>query len=370
MIKFKRNYENQFQGVEMRDKFGVDLGRIGRSWGRDLGWQSISERDCEFWARAHTLLANYEYSLNEGRYLVTADLCRIYEWYIWSDKCGRYYENPKSFSGEDTSFLNSEMDLVLEVEVEFFSSGVTDESNSKHLRRFAEQYIYDIFFLANIALPGSCEFLAARFVDLYHPGEKHHHEKMNLSSYNFELSHLDFIKGEKFAPKVLALEDVISWYKKLGLGVTQIGDSKAARAIFALLHVCKSDMDITSIIWMFHAFEAIYVTRFGESVTGMVSRMMILLDLPESERKRLTKELRILYDQRSAFVHGGYRIHHPLNNEQLDPRLSDTRLDTYDLCQFGFNLMILSIQKLIEKGWFGMAVVEEVKGLRQPESKI
>lgn len=354
----------------MKDKFAVDLGRIGRSWGRDLGWQEISERDCQFWANAHQVLNNYEYELNGDRYLIRAEIHKIYEWYIWADKCGRYYECPQEFLGEDTSFLNAEMDLVLEVEVEFFSDGIHKESRPVPLMRFAEQYIYDVFFLANMALPGSCELLNARFINLYHEGEHHRHEKMYLSSYNFELSHLDLISGEKFASKVLPLENVVSWYKSLDLGVTQIGDSKAARAVFALLHVCKSEMDITSIIWMFHAFEAIYVTRVGESVTGMVSRMMILLDLPVSQKKELTKTLRKLYDERSAFVHGGYRVHHPLNSEQLDPRLSDSRLDTYDLCRVGFNLVVLSIQKLIEKEWFGMEIVEKVQGVRIPEPNV
>ena len=354
----------------MKDKFAVDLGRIGRSWGRDLGWQAISETDCQFWENAHQVLSSYEYQLNGSRYLIRAELHKIYEWYIWADKCGRYYDRPQDFSGEDTSFLNAEADLVLEVEVEYSPDDVNNENRPVPLKRFAEQYIYDVFFMANIALPGSCEFLNARFINLYHSGENHHHEKMYLSSYNFELSHLDMTSGKKFAPKVLPLEDVVSWYKNLDLGVTQIGDSKAARAIFALLHVCKSEMDITSIIWMFHAFEAIYVTRMGESVTGMVSRMMILLDLPDSEKKQLTKLLRTLYDQRSAFVHGGYRVHHPLNSEQLDPRLSDSRLDTYDLCQIGFNLVVLSFQKLIEKDWFGMEVIEQVQGLRRPEPNV
>ena len=349
----------------MQDKFAVDLGRIGRSWGRDLGWQEISERDCRFWEGAHRILSRYEYQLNGGRYVVTADLNKIYDWHVWSDKCGRYYECPEDFMGEDKSFLNAEMDLVLEVGVEFSSSegGVY----SVPLKRFAEQYMYDVFFLANISLPGSCEFLNARFMNLYHKGEGHNHEKMNLSAYNFEMSHLEFINGQKFAPVVLPLEDVLIWYKNLDLGVTQIGDSKAARAVFALFHICKSDMDITSIIWMFHAFEAIYVTRFGESVPGLVSRMMMLLDLPISEQKILTKSVRKLYDERSSFVHGGYRIHHPLNSEQLDPRLNSTRTDTYELCQVGFNLAVLSIQKLIEKGWFGMKIIEQVQGLHAPE---
>ena len=352
----------------MKDKFAVDLGRIGRSWGRDLGWQEISDRDCQFWESAHQVLNSYEYRLNGDRYVVTADLNKIYEWYVWADKCGRYYECPENFSGEDKSFLNIEVDLVLEVEVEYFS--VQESSRNVPLKRLAEQYMYDIFFLANISLPGSCEFLNARFINLYHGGENHHHEKMYLSSYNFEMSHIDFMRGKNFAPNVLPLEDVLSWYKNLDLGVIQVGDSKAARAVFALFHICKSEMDITSIIWMFHAYEAIYVTKFGESVAGLVSRMMLLLDLPISQQKILTKTMRKLYDQRSSFVHGGYRVHHPLSSEQLDPRLNGSRMDTYDLCQVGFNLAVLSIQKLIEKGWFGMRVVERVQGLDAPERDI
>lgn len=351
----------------MKSKYAVDLGRIGRTLERDLGWQEISKRDCEFWARAHLLLCDCEYELNGEKYLVRAGLHKIYEWYIWKDKCGRYYEDPKGFAGEDTSFLFAENDLVLEIEVESSSNDVQKEKSSFPSRRFAEYYLYDLFFLANMALPGSCELLNARFIELDDKEGWHRNEKMNLSSYNFELSHHDFLNGEKFSSKVLPLEDVIAWYKSLNLGVAQIGDTKAARAVFALLHVCKSEMDITSIIWMFHAFEAIYVTRVGESVTGMVSRMMILLDLPASQKKELTKALRKLYDERSSFVHGGYRIHHPCDNEQLDPRLNDSRLDTYDLCRVGFNLVVLSIQKLIEKEWFGMEILEQVQGLVSPE---
>lgn len=353
--------------LKVKEKFGLDLGRIGRSWGRDLGWQEINERDCQFWASAHQVLSSYEYNLNGDRYVVSADLHKIYEWYVWSDKCGRYYECPQDFSGMDNSFLNAEFDLVLEIEVELSSNG--EKGRAVHLKRFAEQYLYDVFFMANISLPGSCEFLNARFINLYRSNEDSYHEKMYLSSYNFELSHLDFIKGKKFSPNTLPIEEVLSWYKSLDLGVTQIGDTKAARAIFALFHVCKSEMDVASIIWMFHAFEAIYVTRFGESVAGMVSRMMMLLDLPVTEQKLLTKTIRKLYDVRSSFVHGGYRVHHPLSSDQLDPRLNDLRMDTYDLCQIGFNLVVLSFQKLIEKKWFGIKVVEQVEGLRAPEHK-
>lgn len=342
----------------------LDLGRIGRTNGYEGDWGVISSRDCEIWSLAETLISEMEYTYRDKIIRVSADLSRISDWYRKDKERGLYYQNPSVHPGVDifSLWLGSEVTLSVKV-----CSEGEDEASNNYARLFAEKYLYDIFFIMNMSVPGSCEFLNVRFRDddefvLAHKGA----ERLHLSSYNFEEGYQDFLDGEVFSPIELPLEQVIAWYRRLNLGIRQKADGRAARAIYALLHICKSDIDINSVIWIFHALESVYITRVGEGVPGIVSRMLGLLDFEESKKKALTKHLRKLYDYRSAFVHGGYEIHHPMGSEMFDERLNDDRNDIYDGCRIGFNLVALSIQKMIQKGWFGLVINEVVVGLDEP----
>ncbi|WP_143504054.1 MULTISPECIES: hypothetical protein [unclassified Pseudomonas] len=293
---------------------------------------------------------------------VSVDLTPIVSWYKLSKDRARYHRNPADFSGVDVSYLweMSDIDLVLRVSVE-------GEVGAGHPHLFAEKYLYDIFFIMNMSVPGSCEFLNVRFYKSADSVQVSRDvARFNLSSYNFEEGYFDCLNGKTFAPIELPLEQVNSWYQRLGLGVKQKADNQVARAIYALLHVCKSDIDINSIIWIFHALESIYTTRVGEGVPGIANRMIGLIDLDVSKKKAVTNNLRSLYNYRSAFVHGGYEVHHPMGSEVLDKRLDADRFDIYDGCRVGFNLVVLSIQKLIQKNWFGLSVTETVVGLEKP----
>jgi len=184
---------------------------------------------------------------------------------------------------------------------------------------FVEKYIYDIFLIANLALPGACEFLNARVPN----ARGMTGDRYGLSSYNFEEALYDHYDNKSTSIQILPLELVTNWYESLDLGVRLKAESPIEKAIFSLLHICKSEVDETSIIWIFHSLEAIYGTRVGEGFSNIIDRMAALLELNAKQKASAKKKLRLMYDFRSALVHGGYEVHHPLRNEVIDKRLND-----------------------------------------------
>jgi len=227
---------------------------------------------------------------------------------------------------------------------------------------FVEKYIYDIFIIANLALPGSCEFLNVRF-----PNERGlPSDPYGLTSYNFEEALYDHYDNKSTSIQILPLELVSHWYESLELGVRQKAESPIEKAIFSLLHVCKSEVDETSIIWIFHSLEAIYGTRVGEGFSNIIDRMGTLLELNGKQKAAAKKKLRSMYDFRSSLVHGGYQVHHPLRHEVIDKRLNDDYSRTYELVQYGFNIVLASLQKLIERGWYGVKVEQKLIGIGIP----
>lgn len=344
----------------------LNLGRIGRTNGYEQHSELLSERDCEVWSQAEMQLGKMEYMLRNKTIFVSADLGLISNWYKGDKERGRYFRNPLAYPKVDVSSLWESSEVTLPVKVAF-RDGAPENFNKYHARIVVEKYLYDIFFVMNMSVPGSCEFLNVRFHDgddfaVAHRGA----ERLLLSSYNFEEGYSDYLDGKLFAPIELPLEIVIEWYRKLDLGLRQKGERKIERAIYALLHICKSDIDISTVIWIFHALESIYTTRVGEGVPGIANRMLDLVDFDRSKAKTVTRHLRDLYNYRSAFVHGGYEVHHPMGSEVIDDRLNADRDTIYDECRIGFNLVVLSIQKMIQKGWFGLNVTEVVVGLKEP----
>ncbi|MDG9922749.1 MULTISPECIES: HEPN domain-containing protein [unclassified Pseudomonas] len=333
----------------MKHEVILELGRIGRTWGYDLGWESICKADIEIWKSAEQLFNKKSYFHEDMEIKLSVDLSLITNWYEG------FYQRGLS---KESKYLDA-WSGRLAFTVEFLGGDDSKKKNTHYARHFVEKFIYDIFIVMNLSLPGSCEFLNLIFdEDNYQL-----RGRLLLSSYNFENGHLAFLRGDSIAPKTISIEKTFQWYESLNLSVKQKSDSNLESAIFALLHICKSNMDVTSIVWMFHALEAIYKARVGENFTNLICRMAFLFGFNSKQENFLKKELRKIYDLRSSFVHGGYKIYHPMENEQLDPRVSEHRYKEYEACQVGFDLVVLSLQRLIEMGWVGIELREEILGI-------
>jgi hypothetical protein len=345
----------------------LSLGRITRS-NESSFWEYIDEIDVCVWEKAGVLLSKKHYTHEGCDALISVDWSKVVlhiknmtklniEYHMLLDKkegLNEFFENhPESD------------DLIISCEI--MISGKNKFIDYQwYPRFFVEKYIYDFFTIMNLSTPGSCDFLNVRFFEKGKPND----DRLLLSSYNFEDALHLALEGKKPSVKVIDIEIVANWYESLNLGIRQKAEAPIEKALFSLMHLCRMDGDISSVVWIFHSLEAIYSTRVGESFTNLINRISILLELSQSDTTKLKKNLRKLYDHRSSIVHGGYEVHHPIGFDAADPRLDDDISNNFELIQLGFNLIIASIQALIEKNWYGLTITESLSGVESPNKTL
>ena len=210
---------------------------------------------------------------------------------------------------------------------------------------FVEYFLYEVFMIVNLALPGSGEFLN---FELRHRNQSSN-ARLDLSGFYFSEWMIQTIEGKSPAAKALDLDQTIEWFDQVNPHVTQKAENSTQKALYATYQLCRSNGQIDFVLWLFNALEALLSTKVGENFSGIIRRTNALLDLNEKQRKHLQNTLRKLYDLRSSFVHGGYEAPHPLHREPIDPRLNDDYMKMSVLCMEGFAVLGSLLQALIEK---------------------
>ena len=109
-------------------------------------------------------------------------------------------------------------------------------------------------------------------------------------------------------------------------------------------------MEVESVVWIFHALEALLTTRVGENISGLVRRVSLLLEASPRQAKAVNKKIRQLYDMRSALVHGGYPVAHPLRREIMDQRLEEGFMRLIRNTEDGFGLLVAVMQRMVILG--------------------
>ena len=336
-----------------------------RGWGRldeHERWEEIKSGDMELLKQAVSVIGPWHYVHGDVKVIIECDFSPFIEAYKINTKSLNVAELSHTLSIEQIEFaLFPELEFVVKVTLE------TDEDLGRqqcYVSHFVEQFLYDVFFILNIARPGVCDFLGVRI-----DAGRGLVTELRLSADCFESGFRSLLAGDSlFAPRILPLATVVYWYKKLNVGVRQRAESGVEKAIFSVLHICcGADADVVWVIWAFHALEAIYGTKVGEGFTNLVERISTLLELDGQGKGMLKKRLREMYDYRSAFVHGGYRVHHPMKNEVMDQSLHEDFKKLLEVSQFGFNLVVLSLQSLVENGWYGLKIKEQMSGVLSDE---
>ena len=210
---------------------------------------------------------------------------------------------------------------------------------------FIENALYDLFVILNLALPSAADF---RTVLLEQTGPTPHGPLL-LSAYYLD----DYFARSLPWPKLarLDLETVDSWYKRVRNGVGQVPETPVERAIFALLHICRSSGRPEDIVWIFYGFESLFQTRAGENLNALLDRIALLLEPNEEQRKYLKEQLRSMYEYRSSFVHGGLQVVHPMHSDSVDPRSQAKYGHIVDLSVFGTRLLVACLQRYVAENW-------------------
>src|SRR5262249_14421214 len=159
--------------------------------------------------------------------------------------------------------------------------------------------IHDIFLIMNIAAPGCCDFYKASLVGA------RFEQDVSLANVHFEAALQLYLDNGWPTSRVLELDRVISWFETIRQGPSQIPQNPMERVLFALLHISKIETSPMTVIWLFYAFESLLQTRVGENFSSIVRRLCLLLEATKQQSELLKKNMRALYDIRSAIVHGG-----------------------------------------------------------------
>lgn len=329
--------------LSVRKTYNLDCRNVSR-WDDDR-WDEIEPCYIRFWGDDANQFGVRQYDHDECKITVAAD------WRPLGHELSRKYEilEPvrlgRTAPSDDDWYDRYNKPFFIEVTVSV--QGDNDLSKRpEYADSFLELYIYEFFFVANMAVPGVAQFYTLSF----QPSQDNEPVNPRLSSYVFDHNWMRSLEGQWPPLRQLPFAEVVRWYDKLNIGIKQQADTGIERAIFAIYHLSRMDIEIESVVWIFHALEALLATRVGENISGLVRRVALLLEASPRQAKALNKKIRQLYDMRSALVHGGYPVAHPLRDEILDRRLDDGFMKIIHNTEDGFGLLIAIMQRMIILG--------------------
>jgi hypothetical protein len=320
-------------------QYNLLLPSTGRSV-TDEGWETVEPEFVNAWRLALTDLQEHQVILGADKYKVTVD------WTNTLRRQKRHYEALR-YVYRDGKVANVERLLKARFPQRPSQNPIQVEARKAkrpQLLSIAESVVYDTFLIMNIAAPGCCNFYRASLLgDEIEPN-------VSLSNHLFESSLYVFLKDGW--PTITFLSLKIDWYRAIRQGASQISTGPMERALFALLHISKLDQNSPmEVIWLFYAFESLLQTRVGESFSVIVKRLCLLLSADEKQSSFVRKKMRELYDIRSAIVHGGYEVTHPMHDEGLDKRVLDSFEREVQATDYGYAFLLAAIQRTILGGW-------------------
>lgn len=226
--------------------------------------------------------------------------------------------------------------------------------------------LQDLFLVLNLAMPGSCDFHLAefKFRQADYP-----HELDHLSNYHFDVAQLFGLNGKWPVLSKLDLKLVFDWLEAIGDTSTLTAKNANKKIAYALLKFGKGEVNETDVIWVFYVFETLFKTKPGENLQALNERISLLLNLDEKTAAHLKKQLRILYDFRSALVHGGFEILNPDYFNILHDADEKERQFRHQL-EFGIALCIACVQNVIQRGWRDVDFEQRLVGVPTTEPNL
>jgi hypothetical protein len=321
-------------------------GRVGEE-----EWEVIEPRFAEYWKSAAVPLCSRTYEHNGCTARVEID------WAPYGRRIIRDHNimAPVRKGQPDKTDWYAKVSRPLRLEASCVLSGSNKLSSYDwYPTFFLEYFFYEIFAISNLACPGSAEFHGLSIEGKTNSSTTDPH----LSAFYFDEWMIESVRGLKPSARLLSPETAAQWFSAVNPRVTQKAENGTQRALFALYHLCKNDGHIDFVMWLFNALESLLSTRVGENFSGLVRRAALVLELSAAETAAMSKRLRKLYDLRSAFVHGGYDVAHPIHSEPIDERLNEHYGNVLQLSKYGFFLLASLLQRMTEKN-LTMLVFEE-----------
>lgn len=338
--------------------FSVSI-RVGRDF---EDWEEIDKAHADFWKEASTAFSRRSY--NHDQYIIDIHM-------NWHPLVRAYRRNygavpilQKGKREESRRRWQPTSRVTATISVD--GKGGLYHHKDYYACYFLQTFIYEVFIMANLSCPAAANFYNLSISNQ----DRLNRFRSTLDSTYFDTGWTASLEGKW--PKIaqLPLKKVVRWFSAFHMGHKQKADSPTERAIFVLYHLCsRGRSGVDAIIWLTHGLEALLRTRVGENISGVVRRAAMVLKADRKQQSDLNKEIRGLYDLRSAFVHGNYNIVHPLGNEVLDSRLDEESLKILDVMGFGFRLFVALLQAMIADEISEFAFEEKFVGIHFPVNK-
>lgn len=181
---------------------------IVRSPGRqqEEQWEIIEPREIAFWKSAATKLAQRNYSHNDCTVEVRLD------WTSLVRKLVRDFnlDLPLRTGKPPVADWYAKMSKPLHLKATCKITGANEQSAHPWYREFfVEYFLYEIFTISNLALPGSGEFLNFE-VQTDHKGFD---QRLGLSAFYFSEWMIKTTQGKGLPAKILDIDQTIDWFK-------------------------------------------------------------------------------------------------------------------------------------------------------------
>lgn len=282
------------------EHFDAEITRTGRA-AADIE-PITTNADVAVWNAAITALGERVYRTDEGVVRVSAD---------WSH------------AGDDPA-----MRIPMSIAFDSATLGPRD------VPAFVELFFHDVFLLFNLAVPGS-------FGGVITPaGGEYRTSELIFDAMPFEMAWVTASRNRWPAIAPLPLPDVIRWYDSLALGTRQLATNGVAKALFHLLHLCRAaESDATAVLRLAGTLEAL----FGTDAAALPSRVAAHLGTAPPLGDTLPR----LFELRDAIAAGEGPALHPMQDDALDPQVSDAGLAWIDAADLAASIAVARLQSLV-----------------------
>ncbi len=338
----------------------------------DQAWELRRRHYIDCWARIGEILGRRDYDLGDYKYTVEAS---------WQPMLHSHRHYASVMQEIDKARARGEYDVIAHgrkfqsarrsVPIRVTVSG-PKPSNQTSLgfltEAVAKCYICDIFLISSLAAPGSCNFRGATLSKVGgNERNKIRDDDVSLSDQIFEAAAVQAQESPWPPVRYLRVDDVVHWYFTHRSGLSQVATDRVERALFCILYMAKDSDGPTQLVWIFHALEEMTGTTEGQGRRMLRDRIRALLVRNQQQDGALNKKFKDLYEMRSEFVHGGLDLIHPLSNEFLQDDVSEEYWKFVINWDFGFRLLLASIQETILRGWLQPEFSIEMSGAPTPK---
>lgn len=221
------------------------------------------------------------------------------------------------------------------------------DASSNLAKHILEIYLYDLYLTMNISFPGILDLSNVKY--FCEGFEETSSIDLDTHFLNYCRMDLEKMGLPVFQEIPFQLSDI--WLGKLAIGVKQIAESRLEQALFSFLNFSSShQLAPVEIMWLVNCIETLYKTRIGENFTSSLNRITSFLQIKGENFTVFKKKLRDFYDFRSAFVHGGYSVPHPANNDLFDENYDQNSIDIQNRLLFGLGIVMCTFQRMVTTG--------------------